>query len=162
MQTFFVLLSGYFLGYFFGPLSQILYLVIGLIGMPVFVEGGGLAYLLKPTFGYLLGFPLAAFVVGITVHGRERFLNPREAWQRLAHVRVRTIYLAGILGMLCIFAPGVVYLYAISHFVLHIPVEFSKILISGLLIFVPGDLLKITAIFLLLRTLSTRYAFSEN
>ena len=162
MQTFFVLLAGYFLGYFYGSLSQILYVLLGLAGMPVFAEGGGLAYVFKPTFGYLLGFPLAAFVVGLTVHGRKKFLYPQESGMRLAQVRARSIYLAGILGMLCIFIPGVLYLYAISHFVLRIPVEFSKIVFTGFLVFIPGDILKITAIFFLLRAFSARYALSEN
>ena len=44
--------------------SVITYLVIGLCGLPIFATGGGPAYLLKPTFGFLIGFAAATFVTG--------------------------------------------------------------------------------------------------
>jgi biotin transport system substrate-specific component len=59
-----VLCCGLLLGPWYGALSQGVYLLIGLIGLPVFTQGGGLAYVLKPTFCYLLSFPLAAWVCG--------------------------------------------------------------------------------------------------
>ena len=50
------LLAGLFLGGEIGALSVIIYIILGLIGVPVFAEGGGIYYVLKPTFGYLIGF----------------------------------------------------------------------------------------------------------
>ena len=46
-------------------MSQLVYIFIGLTGVPVFVYGGGLAYVANPTFGFLLGFAVAAFVIGL-------------------------------------------------------------------------------------------------
>ena len=64
LQVFFALLSGALLGAELGALSQVLYLLAGLLGLPVFAFGGGLTYVLQPTFGYLIGYVLAAYVVG--------------------------------------------------------------------------------------------------
>ncbi|HOO47090.1 MAG TPA: biotin transporter BioY, partial [Deltaproteobacteria bacterium] len=55
LQNFFVILSGIILGPKAGALSQIVYIIIGLIGLPVFSGGGGPSYIFKPTFGYILG-----------------------------------------------------------------------------------------------------------
>ena len=63
-QVFCVLLAGGVLGARLGFVSQVQYLAAGAAGMPVFAHGGGLHYLLGPTGGYLLAFPVAAFAVG--------------------------------------------------------------------------------------------------
>lgn len=65
LQTFFVLSSGLFLGSGLGALSQANYLLLGIIGLPVFTHGGaGFEKLLGPTGGYLLGFIISAFMSG--------------------------------------------------------------------------------------------------
>ena len=63
LQFFFVLLAALILGSKRAFASVITYLVIGLCGLPIFATGGGPAYLLKPTFGFLIGFAAAAFVI---------------------------------------------------------------------------------------------------
>ena len=60
MQTFVVLFLGMVLGYKLAAATVILYLIEGSIGLPVFAKGGGLAYLMGPTGGYLIGFILTA------------------------------------------------------------------------------------------------------
>ena len=70
LQMVCVLLAGAVLGARLGAASQGAYLVAGALGAPVFAAGGGLAYLLGPTGGYLLAFPVAAFVVG-AIAGRS-------------------------------------------------------------------------------------------
>ncbi len=64
LQPLFVLLAGALLGSRLGALSQTLYLVAGAVGLPIFVAGGGIGYLLGPTGGYLLAYPLAAWFAG--------------------------------------------------------------------------------------------------
>ena len=58
-QGFFVLLAGFLLGPKYGAASMLIYIAVGLVGIPVFTEGGGIMYVLKPTFGYLIGRELA-------------------------------------------------------------------------------------------------------
>ena len=64
LQFYFALLAGFLLGGKYGSLSVGIYLLIGLCGIPVFASGGGPSYLLRPTFGFLLGFFFTAAVVG--------------------------------------------------------------------------------------------------
>ena len=71
LQMVCVLLAGAILGARLGAASQAAYLAVGALGAPVFAAGGGLAYLLGPTGGYLLAFPAAAYVVG-AIAGRSR------------------------------------------------------------------------------------------
>jgi biotin transport system substrate-specific component len=74
LQTFFVLLAGALLGKRNGAASMGLYLTLGAIGMPVFSGGAfGLSRILGPTGGYLLSFPIAAFVVGYFARFRQEF-----------------------------------------------------------------------------------------
>ena len=64
-QVLFVLLAGVMLGSWNGALSQIVYVLLGVIGLPVFAGGtSGLGILFGPTGGYLFGFILAAFLIG--------------------------------------------------------------------------------------------------
>jgi biotin transport system substrate-specific component len=64
LQPLFVLLAGAMLGPRLGAASQALYLAAGIAGLPVFAAGGGAAYLLGPSGGYLLAYPLAALLAG--------------------------------------------------------------------------------------------------
>ncbi|MBI1806429.1 MAG: biotin transporter BioY [Ignavibacteria bacterium] len=74
-QTFFVLLSGALLGKRNGAISQALYLLAGVLGVPVFAHWGfGVARLLGPTGGYLLSFPMASFAVGYLIPHRHSLL----------------------------------------------------------------------------------------
>jgi biotin transport system substrate-specific component len=79
LQPVAVLLAGAILGARAGAASQAVYLAIGAAGLPVFAAGGGATYLLGPTGGYLLAFPLAAAVAGgAAVRGRP--LVSQAAW----------------------------------------------------------------------------------
>ena len=79
LQTMIVLLAGAFLGSKNGAYSQILYILLGVIGLPVFAHTAdgtmGIARLIGPTGGYLLAFPLAAFMVGYLTERSQKYLN---------------------------------------------------------------------------------------
>jgi biotin transporter BioY len=124
-QTFAVLLAGAILGSRRGALSMLTYLGIGLSGLPFwFALGGplGIARLIGPTGGYLIGFIPAAFVVG--------WLAER-GWTR----RIWTTALAMLIGCVVYYAFGLTWL---AHFV---PAE--QVLAVGLYPFIVGDLLKV-------------------
>ena len=63
-QTVVAVLAGLLLGPLYGTAAVGVYIFMGLIGLPVFTSGGGFAYVVQPTFGYILGFAAAAFVAG--------------------------------------------------------------------------------------------------
>jgi biotin transporter BioY len=124
-QTLSVLISGVLLGSKKGALSQAVYLVEGGLGLPVFAGGGaGIARLLGPTGGYLLGFVIAAFVVGLLAE---------RGWGR--HSLSTIIVL--LIGNLTIYVFG---LWWLARFV-----PFEQLLQMGLYPFVLGDLIKLLA-----------------
>jgi biotin transport system substrate-specific component len=124
LQTLGVLFTGTVLGSRRGTLSMLLYGAEGLIGLPVFAGGAsGVTQLLGPTGGYLVGFVVAGGVVGWLA---ERGWDRRLLWTALAM----------IIGNLVIYALGVTWLAIYLG-------DLQRALVSGALIFVPGDLVKI-------------------
>ena len=71
LQFLFVLLAGILLGSRLGMLSVTIYVLLGLFGFPIFAAGGGINYVLRPSFGYLIGFVCAAFVCGLVLEKSE-------------------------------------------------------------------------------------------
>ena len=152
LQTFFVLLSGHLLGPLYGAASQLAYLFLGLMGLPVFSEGGGLAYIFRPTFGYLVGFPLASFIAGMIVH------RGVKVPLRLPPAGVPQLILANAAALLAIFIPGVLYLWWNLNFVLGQSLALARAAQIGFLVFLPGDVVKIIGVILLYRALQPRLA----
>ncbi|MCK5744084.1 MAG: biotin transporter BioY [Caldisericia bacterium] len=56
--------AGIILGPKIAPLAIAVYVVLGLVGLPIFTYGGGFAYILQPTFGFIIGFIFSAFLSG--------------------------------------------------------------------------------------------------
>src|SRR5215207_6232521 len=123
LQTLGVLFTGAVLGSRRGAVALLLYLAEGAVGLPVFAGGAsGVAYMLGPTGGYLVGFVPAAAVVGwLAEHGWDR----RPAWTVLAMVA----------GNLAIYVFGVVWLAVLLG-------DVRTALVQGALVFVIGDLIK--------------------
>jgi biotin transport system substrate-specific component len=125
LQTLFVLLAGAFLGPRNGAISQLLYLAVGVLGLPVFSLGGfGLAKLIGPTGGYLLAFPVAATVVGFLV---QRYTS-----------RAGVLLSMGA-GLLFIFTLGTLHL---NTLYLH---NLNAAITSGFVIFSWWDVIKLLA-----------------
>src|SRR5215211_3265935 len=124
LQTLGVLFTGAVLGSRRGALALLLYLTEGAVGLPVFAGGAsGVAYMLGPTGGYLVGFVPAAAVVGwLAEHGWDR----RPLWTALAMV----------IGNLVIYALGVTWLAVLLG-------DLRTALVQGALIFIIGDLIKL-------------------
>jgi len=125
LQTMFVLLSGAFLGPYLGALSQLIYLGLGSIGLPVFAgPTAGFIKLLGPTGGYLLAFPASAFVTGYLVRLKDSF------WWVLFSM---------FLGLALIFIFGTIQL---NFVLIH---NWNEAIKSGFLIFSLWDLVKLFA-----------------
>lgn len=84
LQVFFTSMAGILLGPWWGAASQVVYVLLGLIGLPIFTEGGGLMYLAKPSCGFLLGLPLMAMVIGLLTRDLEGLDTPRPRCSRYA------------------------------------------------------------------------------
>lgn len=144
-QTLAVILAGGILGGRNGFLSMMLYLGLGLVGMPVFAGGGfGLAKLIGPTGGYLLSFPVAAFVVGTLVSSQPVAVSSKSflayAWTLGAMMS----------GLLVVFTMGMIQLNIVYFH------NWSLAFQSGFLIFSPWDVLKLVAATAICRELSKR------
>ncbi len=127
LQTFVLFISAGLLGPRLGVLSQFIYILLGVMGMPVFAGGkAGLGVVFGPTGGYLLGFVAAALVIGLIVRLRNR---PGFPW----HV------LAMTLGTLVVYLLGVVQLSLTAR------LSLEKAIAVGAIPFLPGDALKIVA-----------------
>lgn len=136
LQTLFVLLAGALLGKRNGALSQLLYLTAGLLGLPVFSSGGfGLAKILGPTGGYLLSFPVAAFVVGYLVENRRNVV-----WTSVSMIT----------GLLIIFSLGTLQLYFVTYR------DWVAAFSNGFLIFSWWDVVKIAAAVSIVQAVSVR------
>lgn len=146
MQVFFTCMAGILLGPYAGAASQAVYVLLGLVGVPIFTEGGGLMYFAKPSFGFLLGLIPMAFAVGLAADRLP-----------VKNVRVR-LMLACAIGLGALYAIGLPYLY----FVLGGAWSVGKTIVSGCLIFLPFDALKIVVASLLgtkLRSIPSILAF---
>lgn len=119
LQFFFTLSAGLLLGPKWGAASQLLYLLTGLLGLPVFALGGGFSYVLQPGFGFLLGLIPAAAVAGL--------LRKKPLWACLGAWAV-------------LYCVGLPYLHLLTA-----PVPFLTTVKTGLLLFLPSDALKIFA-----------------
>ncbi len=122
MQTLVVLMIGMSYGAPLAALTIFLYLFQGAVGIPVFATGGGLAYMMGPTGGYLVGFFLSATLLGILASN-----GWGKTWQTTA--------VAMILGVGVIFAMGISWL---AMFI-----GFKGALINGFFPFIYADFLKI-------------------
>lgn len=95
LQTFFVLLTGLVLPLKASILAIITYIVLGLIGLPIFSGGGGLGYVLMPNFGFIIGFLITTVIISIIT---EKLQN-RKLWQYIVMslLGIAVIYIIGIL-----------------------------------------------------------------
>jgi biotin transport system substrate-specific component len=129
MQTLMVILAGTLLGGRLAAMSQAVYLMVGLMGIPIFAYGGGPGYVLLPTFGYLLGFIPGAFVIGVLTQKRDPLTVPR-------------LMISICAGLLVIYAMGILGLYLNINWIQSKQMSLATALKIGFLVFIPGDILK--------------------
>lgn len=126
LQIVFVFLAGCLLGSRNGLFSQLVYIGIGLVGLPVFTQGGGITYVMQPTFGFLIGFALAAFVIGWLL---EKVDVPTK----------KHFIFANSVGLLLIYIVAVPYLYVALNFWLGLQTSWSHVFLVGFLNSIVAD-----------------------
>lgn len=126
MQLFFTTLAGLLLGPKWGAASSLVYMITGLIGIPVFTEGGGPGYIFKPSFGYIIGFVIGAYVTGIIASK-----SSKPSFKRLLA--------ASLAGLVIVYTLGMVYCYMISNFYLGTDMSVKTVFLYCFLFIVPGD-----------------------
>jgi biotin transport system substrate-specific component len=125
LQTLFTALSGALLGGRLGALSQVIYVLLGIIGLPVFAGGkAGLGVLFGPTGGYLIGFIVGSYLIGKIIEIKK-------------DAGIFLIAMAMIIGFLVLYAIGILQLSVVAK------LSFVKALSVGMIPFLIGDALKI-------------------
>ncbi|MHB8907794.1 MAG: biotin transporter BioY [Syntrophales bacterium] len=127
LQTFFVSLAPALLGGALGAMSQIIYVLIGIIGLPVFAGGkAGFGVLIGPTGGYLTGFIVGAYIIGKLIELKKK---PGFLW----------MVSAMIIGHVALYALGVAQLMLVAK------LSLGKAVAVGVIPTLPGGVIKILA-----------------
>ncbi len=127
LQNLFTMLAGLLLGGPTAALSQVVYVLLGIIGLPVFAGGkAGLGVLLGPTGGYLLGFVFGAYAIGLVASNQK------------GRGILRPLF-AIVTGHAVIYSLGVLQLSLIAH------LSVTRALVVGVIPFLPGDVVKSAA-----------------
>ena len=125
LQLPFALLAGLLLGRVWGTAAMAVYVAAGLIGLPVFAGGGGISYVLQPTFGYVLALIPAVLVTGIlTQHDRSTC----------------RLVLGALCGVAVVYVIGASYAFLITRFWLCLPGA-AHLALIGALVTLPKDIL---------------------
>lgn len=125
LQLLFTTMAGLLLGSRLGGASVLTYIILGLIGLPIFASGGGPGYIFNPSFGYLIGFWLGAKVTG---------------WLSENKLDFTSLLLANFAGLLVVYACGMAYYYIIGNFVINKAIALWPLFLYGFVFAVPGDI----------------------
>ena len=128
LQFLFTMLAGLLLGPKLGATSVIVYIILGLIGIPVFTEGGGIGYVFKPSFGYIIGFVFSTYATG-TIANKEK--NPG----------MKRLLIANFVGLFILYAIGMIYYYFMSNYYLGSPIGVRALILYCFILAIPGDIL---------------------
>ena len=128
LQLLFVLLAGLLLGPIQGAISAAIYVAIGLVGFPIFAAGGGILYIFRPSFGYLLGFIAGAFLAGFVCN-------------KLRARKFKHYLIAAFSGMIITYIIGFAYKFIILNFYMNDPTSLWIVISASLIgIDIPGDI----------------------
>lgn len=127
LQTFSVIILGYILKLKKSLIVFLTYIIIGLIGIPVFSGGGGFDYILKPSFGFIIGFMLSSFITGIEFKKSNKYI----------------LFLQGLLGLVIIDVIGLIYMYLIMNYYYGMDKDMFYIIEVGLTPFIIKDIISV-------------------
>ena len=127
LQFLFTTLAGLLLGSKLGTISVAAYMVLGLLGLPIFSEGGGAWYVFKPSFGYIIGFCIGTFVTGKIAECKKE-------------KTILRYLLANFAGLFIVYAVGMLYYYIICNYVINTPIAVGPLFLYCFVLAVPGDI----------------------
>ncbi|BDH79099.1 hypothetical protein MTTB_04780 [Methanothermobacter tenebrarum] len=150
-QTFAVLISGVLLGRYWGGLSQLIYVILGVAGIPWFAGmEGGYTVILGATGGYLVGFIIAALFLGHFVDKYVRSRNFMPMFGLMLFANFILIYVPGLLALSF-------WVYTTKGYT----PSLWDLLVMGLLPFIIGDIIKITGASALTKAITPKEAYGE-
>ncbi len=123
LQTFAVFIIALVLGKK-SALLFTLYLALGLVGLPVFSTGGGISYIYMPSFGFIISFIPASFIVGFAKDSNKIYMK----------------YILSSIGLIVIYLFGAVYMYLIFKYYNASPKDIITIINIGVLPFIAKDI----------------------
>lgn len=150
LQNMMVVLSGMLLGPVLGTLSTLLFVVAGILGLPILSGGtGGFAKLMSPTGGFIVGYVISSLVAGLILG--------RPVYGKKVSI-VKTI-VAAFTGFVVMYIPGIL------HFMNIMDADLKESLMLCILPYLPGDLLKLILCVLLsvaLRSSVASFVFGDD
>jgi len=155
-QTFAVLLAGVLMGRWWGGISMVIYVGLGVAGVPWFAPtagmaaftAGGISHLAGPTGGYLIGFILASLFLG---YFTDKYVRSRSFISMLG--------LMLFANFILIYVPGLLQLHLWLDVVEGSPVSFAALLEMGAIPFIAGDIIKAVAAALIARGVTPKKAY---
>jgi biotin transport system substrate-specific component len=153
MKNLVIVLSGVLLGSWRGSAATALFLLAGILGLPVFANAGGVAAFLSPTGGYMLGYVLGALAAGL-VAGKPRIGDKKPGF--LYSLRIAAALFLGFAVILLCGGLRLMYMNGRPES----QREMLSLFLGGIIPFVPGDLIKFTLsvpLALALRPVAARY-----
>lgn len=129
MQFAFAMLAGLMLGAKDGLIAVVIYIAMGLFGLPIFTAGGGFQYVFQPTFGYIAGYIIAVPVCGIIARGVRGD----------APLKLSRMMIGAFTAMAIVYFVGVMYMYFILNVYLGTGIAMGKAWITGCAVFIPTD-----------------------
>ena len=132
MQTFFVLITGLILPWKTAFFASSSFMVLGLVGLPVFTNGGGIGYVFMPSFGYIIGFIVATTAMGLALN-------------KIKKNSFGILLAVTLLGIVIIYAIGIAYFAFIANVYNGQGRSFIWILQSTVIPFIPKEIISILA-----------------
>lgn len=128
LQFLFTTMAGMLLGNKLGGASVLVYIALGLLGLPIFASGGGPGYIFNPSFGYLIGFWLGARLTGAIAYSGDG----QPGFKRLLA--------ASFSGLAAVYGCGMLYYYIIGNYIINQPIALWPLFLYCFLLAVPGDI----------------------
>ncbi len=140
LQTLVVFIAGIMLEPRYALASMLVYTLLGLVGLPVFSAGGGLGYVLQPSFGFIIGFSLTVLFISLTVRKKVIALISKSADKKTPLV-LKTIGFS-LLAIAIMYVCGITYMYFMYNYYIGKTLSLGYIIVSATGIFILLDIAK--------------------